>query len=195
LVLDSQAGPIKFQSPALLLSTAKMAKLAVIYCLVVAVSCLELTPDNWAGAVAGKSVFIKFYAPWDNGPGSSMAIKPAWDKLMSDFQGSATALVAEVDCTSGGGPLCKSNSVQGFPTLKWGDPDSLQGYDGDHDYDTLKKFCDGNLKPIVKKADIEAAQALYDNASTQTKLAVFCFIGILIAGVGFFIKVTFNTSR
>jgi len=25
---------------------------------------LELTPDNWDDAVAGKTVFLKFLAPW-----------------------------------------------------------------------------------------------------------------------------------
>jgi hypothetical protein len=28
------------------------------------VSAVELTPDNWDDAVAGKTVFIKFLAPW-----------------------------------------------------------------------------------------------------------------------------------
>jgi len=29
-----------------------------------AVSAMELTPDNWAEETAGKTVFIKFLAPW-----------------------------------------------------------------------------------------------------------------------------------
>jgi len=28
------------------------------------VAALELTPDNWDEAVQGKTVFIKFQAPW-----------------------------------------------------------------------------------------------------------------------------------
>jgi len=28
------------------------------------VNALELTPDNWDEATAGKTVFIKFQAPW-----------------------------------------------------------------------------------------------------------------------------------
>jgi len=27
-------------------------------------SAIELTPDNWDSATAGKTVFIKFLAPW-----------------------------------------------------------------------------------------------------------------------------------
>jgi len=32
--------------------------------LVAAAHAIELTPDNWDSAIAGKSVFIKFLAPW-----------------------------------------------------------------------------------------------------------------------------------
>jgi len=32
--------------------------------LVAAVGAMELTPDNWDSVTAGKSVFVKFLAPW-----------------------------------------------------------------------------------------------------------------------------------
>jgi hypothetical protein len=32
--------------------------------LVAAASGLDLTPDNWDEAVAGKTIFVKFLAPW-----------------------------------------------------------------------------------------------------------------------------------
>ena len=32
--------------------------------LIAAASGLELTPDNWDEAVAGKTIFVKFLAPW-----------------------------------------------------------------------------------------------------------------------------------
>jgi hypothetical protein len=42
-----------------------------------------------------------------------------WENLMNDFAGSATQLVAEVDCTAEGNEdLCTENGVEGFPTLK-----------------------------------------------------------------------------
>lgn len=74
-------------------------------------------------------------------------MKPAWDKLMKDFAGSSGALIADVDCTAEGKPLCDANGVQGFPTIKWGDPSALEKYEGGRDYDALKKFADENLKP------------------------------------------------
>jgi len=38
--------------------------LAILVSLLAATSATELTPDNWDDAVAGKTVFIKFQAPW-----------------------------------------------------------------------------------------------------------------------------------
>jgi len=37
---------------------------AIFLGLIAAASAIELTPDNWDDAVAGKTVFIKFLAPW-----------------------------------------------------------------------------------------------------------------------------------
>ena len=74
---------------------------------------------------------------------------------MADFAGSATQLVADVDCTAEGKPLCDANGVRGYPTLKWGDPSALEDYQGGRDYDSLKKFCDENLKPICSPANID----------------------------------------
>ena len=98
-------------------------------------------------------------------------MKPAWDRLMGDFEGKADALVADVDCTAEGKPLCDSNGVQGFPTIKWGDAAALEDYQGGRDYDALKKFADENLKPVCgpsnldlcddeKKKEIEELMAL-----------------------------------
>jgi len=82
-------------------------------------------------------------------------MKPAWDRLMGDYEGKTDALVADVDCTAEGKPLCDSNGVQGFPTIKWGDPSALEDYEGGRDYDALKKFADENLKPICSPANID----------------------------------------
>jgi len=67
-------------------------------------------------------------------------MKPAWDRLMGDFKDHATALVADVDCTAEGKPLCDASGVKGFPTIKWGSYDSLADYEGGRTYEDLKKF-------------------------------------------------------
>ena len=82
-------------------------------------------------------------------------MKPDWDKLMEDFSGSATQLVADVDCTADGKPLCDANGVRGYPTIKYGEPSDLQDYQGGRDYDALKKFADENLKPMCSPVNID----------------------------------------
>lgn len=82
-------------------------------------------------------------------------MKPDWDKLIGEFASSDTKLVADVDCTAEGKPLCDANGVQGFPTLKWGDPSDLQAYEGGRTYDDLKKFAEENLKPLCSVSNID----------------------------------------
>ncbi|CAJ1959074.1 unnamed protein product [Cylindrotheca closterium] len=129
---------------------------------------IELTPDNWDEATAGKTIFVKMFAPWC---GHCKKMKPDWDKLMDEFADSKTALVADVDCTAEGKPICDDNGVKGFPTLKYGDPSALEDYKGGRDYSSLKKFAEESLKPMCspnnidlcdaeKKAEIEKYQAM-----------------------------------
>jgi len=98
-------------------------------------------------------------------------MKPAWDKLMAKYEGHATALVGDVDCTAAGKPLCEEIGVEGFPTIKWGDPAALEAYEGGRDFDSLVKFAEENLKPMCspknidlcddeKKAQIKKLQAM-----------------------------------
>lgn len=98
-------------------------------------SALELTPNTW-DTVSEKTVFIKFFAPWC---GHCKKMKPAWDQLMEEYEDSHV-LVAEVDCINDGKALCEKVGVQGFPTIKYGDPDNLEAYQGARDFDSLNEF-------------------------------------------------------
>jgi len=66
---------------------------------------------------------------------------------MEDFKDSPTSLVADVDCTTEGQPLCEKHGVQGYPSIKYGDVGDLKDYNGGRSYDDLKKFADENLGP------------------------------------------------
>jgi len=85
-------------------------------------------------------------------------MKPSWDKLMKNWNKgdrAKTSLIADVDCTADGKPLCESNGVQGFPTIKWGDPSGLEDYKGGREYEDLKKFAKENLKPMCSPSNID----------------------------------------
>jgi len=74
-------------------------------------------------------------------------MKPAWDKLMGEFKDNPNVVIADVDCTESGKDLCETHKVQGFPTIKYGDPDDLKDYEGGRGFDELKAFAEGNLGP------------------------------------------------
>merc|ERR1719198_288042 len=82
-------------------------------------------------------------------------MKPAWDKLVKAYADSPSAIVADVDCTAEGKPLCEEHGVQGFPTIKWGDPSSLEDYEGGRDYDDLETFATENLKPLCSPKNLD----------------------------------------
>jgi len=80
---------------------------------------------------------------------------PAWEQLADEWADKPNVLVAEVDCTTEGKPLCDSNGVRGFPTLKYGDPSSLEDYQGGRDYDALNVFAKENLKPMCSPSNLD----------------------------------------
>jgi hypothetical protein len=67
-------------------------------------------------------------------------MKPAWDGVMEKYKDSKTVLVADVDCTAAGKPLCSANGVNGYPTIKHGDPSALEDYKGGRDAASLEAF-------------------------------------------------------
>merc|ERR1712045_1092121 len=115
-------------------------------------SVTSLTPDNYDSLTDGKTVFIKFFAPWC---GHCKKMAPDWEKLAGEWEGNDIGLVAEVDCTAEGKTLCDQNGVKGFPTLKYGDPSSLEDYQGGRTYDDLAKFAKENLKPVCSPAKLD----------------------------------------
>jgi len=86
-------------------------------------------------------------------------MKPAWDKLAKLYADSKTAGVYDVDCTTEGKDLCETHGVQGFPTIKYGDPSALEDYEGGRDFDALKTFAEENLKPMCSPSNIDLCEA------------------------------------
>merc|ERR1712216_419570 len=133
----------------------RMRVILALLAVVAAVSALELTPDNFDEATNGKSVFIKFLAPWW---GHCKSMKPAWDKLMDEFKDSKSAVVADVDCTVHQ-DLCGKHGVQGYPTIKYGDPNNLEDYQGGRSFEDLQTFAKENLGPSCGPANLDLCDA------------------------------------
>tara|TARA_B110001450_G_scaffold243091_2_gene254062 strand:- start:4376 stop:5023 length:648 start_codon:yes stop_codon:yes gene_type:complete len=138
-----------------------MLRTTVILAAATSVMGIDLTPDTWDVETAGKTVFVKFFAPWC---GHCKAMKPAWDTLMSEYEDSSSVLIADVDCIGSGKALCDKVGVKGFPTVKFGDPSNLEDYKGGRDADSLKKFA-SELKPSCNADTL-------DNCSDEQKSVI-----------------------
>ena len=79
--------------------------------------------------------------------------------MMQKYEGHADVLVGESDCTAAGKTLCEDLQVQGYPTLKYGDPAALTDYQGARDLDGLKKFADSELRPACSLSRLELCDA------------------------------------
>ena len=71
-------------------------------------------------------------------------MKPDWDSLADDYKESKTVLIADVDCTAGGKPLCDKYGVKGYPTIQTfraGDTEG-EAYEGGRSLDDLRKHAE-----------------------------------------------------
>lgn len=141
-----------------------------------------LGSDEFHTAIAGKSAFVKFFAPWC---GHCKAIAPAWDQLGEAYTASETAVIVSVDCDDEkNSDICSEFNVEGFPTLKYitgaTGPDG-DDYSGGRDFEDLKEFADSNLGPTCsytnldlcdedQKKDIEEVAAM-DADAREEKIA------------------------
>jgi len=82
-------------------------------------------------------------------------MKPDWDKLMTEFKDDPARLIADVDCTAAGKELCSDLGVRGYPTIKYGDPNNLEDYQGGRTYGDLKTFILENIGPSCGPGNLE----------------------------------------
>lgn len=86
-------------------------------------------------------------------------MKPDWDKLMAEYADHPSILIADVDCTADGKDLCETHGVEGFPTIKYGDPNNLESYEGGRDMEALQTFAQENLGPTCGPATLDLCDA------------------------------------
>ena len=108
---------------------------AVLMSVMVVATTAALTKDSLMDDAGDRAVFIKFFAPWC---GHCKAMAPAWEALTNEFQDSETLMVDECDCTGACKDLCSEVGVNGYPTIKYGDPTMLEDYKGNRDLDSLR---------------------------------------------------------
>jgi len=74
---------------------------------------------------------------------------------MTEYKGNKDVLIGDCDCTADGKSLCEEVGVQGYPTIKYGDPSALEDYQGGRDFDSLKKHAEIEKLQAMSAADLE----------------------------------------
>lgn len=110
----------------------------------ISASVVTLNDANFSEIIGDKVAFVKFFAPWC---GHCKAMASDWEQLAGDFENNPDVIIAEVDCTADDSPnVCAEQGIEGFPTLKYGDPAFMESYEGGRDYDSLSDFAKKDLK-------------------------------------------------
>jgi protein disulfide-isomerase-like protein len=115
-----------------------------------------LTKERFEEVTAGKTVFIKWFAPWC---GHCQELAPTWEKLATSLQDDQ-ALIAEVDCTAEEA-WCVEMGITGFPTLTYGETSYdgffLEEYNLEKTFEDLYDFADKTLRtPFCSPGNVDA---------------------------------------
>jgi len=72
-------------------------------------------------------------------------MKPDYDKLGAEYEGSSSVNIVDVDCTVHQ-DLCGKHGVQGYPTIKYWKDGEAKDYNSGRSFDAMKKFVEDELE-------------------------------------------------
>ena len=84
-------------------------------------------------------------------------MKPDWDQLGMEYEGSSSVVIADVDCTVES-DLCQKHEVRGYPTIMYYNGETGRAgekYNGGRDIDALRTFVQDNLAKKCDPSDLE----------------------------------------
>mmetsp|Transcript_16020 Transcript_16020/g.26166 ORF Transcript_16020/g.26166 Transcript_16020/m.26166 type:complete len:125 (+) Transcript_16020:102-476(+) len=92
---------------------------------------------------SGKSLFVKFYAPWC---GHCKRLAPTWADLTKEYTSHADVEILKVDCTQEK-EICTKEGVRGYPTLKFFKKGSPEGekYQGRRAVSDFQQFINAKI--------------------------------------------------
>lgn len=86
-------------------------------------------------------------------------MKPAYDKLGSEFADHPLVVIGDVDCTEHR-ELCGEHNIEGFPTIRYFLGGEQDDYEGGRSFDDMKQFVEANLlDPPCDSSNKEACSA------------------------------------
>jgi thiol-disulfide isomerase/thioredoxin len=102
---------------------------------------VSLTVENIFEVTEGKSIFVKFFAPWCE---TCQAMAGDFKRLAIDWKGHEIGLVAEVNCDGIDSEIiCDDFEIIALPTILYGDMGNLANlevYEGDRTYLAMSEF-------------------------------------------------------
>ncbi|TFK28589.1 protein disulfide isomerase [Coprinopsis marcescibilis] len=112
-----------------------------------------LTTKTFFPSLSKGPTFVKFYAPWC---GHCKKLAPIWKQLAKHLQGRVQ--IAEVNCDDESA-LCKTQNIQGYPTLVYFSGDARSEYAGGRKLEQLQTFAEKasaeTLQVLAKPGDLQ----------------------------------------
>jgi thiol-disulfide isomerase/thioredoxin len=98
----------------------------------------SLTAENFFEVTEGKTIFVKFFAPWCE---TCQAMSMDFKHLAVDWKVHEFGLVAEVNCDGiDSEDICDDYEITNLPTILYGDRMNLELYEGDLTYEAMSAF-------------------------------------------------------
>lgn len=88
----------------------------------------------------------------------------AWVQLMDTYKSTDGILIANADCSTQsqqpgtGAALCSHYHLPYYPYIVYGEPDNVQEYQGDRDYNSLLNHAKNNLGPAMEDSEVSEPQ-------------------------------------
>jgi len=99
----------------------------------------EINDISMLDSSNGKTMFVKFYAPWC---GHCKSLQPVWDELQNTYNGSDGVSVVSVNCEKNK-DIAKKFNIRGYPTIKKISGSEIIDYNGSRSRSSLAKFITG----------------------------------------------------
>jgi thiol-disulfide isomerase/thioredoxin len=114
-----------------------MSLLLLLQASVASAKVVSLTVENIFEKTEGKSIFVKFFAPWCD---SCQAMAMDFKHLSIDWKDHEIGLVAEVNCDGRDSEqICDDYEIVELPTILYGDRTNLEKYQGDWTYKAMSE--------------------------------------------------------
>jgi thiol-disulfide isomerase/thioredoxin len=104
---------------------------------------VSLTYENIFEVTEGKSIFVKFFAPWCT---TCQHMAMDFKRVAIEWKVHEIGLVAEVNCDGVNSEyICDDFEITALPTILYGDRENLKKYEGELTYEAMSAFANEHI--------------------------------------------------